>query len=114
MELTELKILIQMNQSDESNDTYLKLKLDEAIEWVQGACNQSFIVNGVLELPAVAKGVVAQYVAFELQGNAGIKSESIAGMSQSFDSADERNNTLVKKLSTAGLRKLRFKPFGGY
>ncbi|CAM5191447.1 hypothetical protein LSPH26S_05523 [Lysinibacillus sphaericus] len=37
---------------------------------------------------------VAQYVAFELQGNAGIKSESIAGMSQSFDSADERNNTL--------------------
>lgn len=114
MELTELKILIQMNQSDESTDAYLKLKLNEAIEWVQGVCNQSFIVNEVIKLPSIAKGIVAQYVLFELQGNTGIKSESIAGMSQAFDSAEERNDALIKKLSSAGLRKLRFKPFGGY
>ncbi|UED81076.1 phage head-tail connector protein [Lysinibacillus sp. CD3-6] len=114
MELTELKILIQMNQSDESTDAYLKLKLNEAIEWVQGVCNQSFIANGVIKLPSIAKGIVAQYVLFELQGNTGIKSESIAGMSQAFDSAEERNDALIKKLSSAGLRKLRFRPFGGY
>lgn len=114
MKLTELKTLIQMKESETTNDTYLQLKLEEAIEWVQGVCNQSFTVNGVLELPAVAKGVVAQYVAFELQGNTGIKSESIAGMSQAFDSAEERNNTLIKKLGSAGLRRLRFRPLGGY
>ncbi|MFJ7841589.1 phage head-tail connector protein [Lysinibacillus sphaericus] len=114
MNLNDLKVLLKMPLTESEEDAYLRLKLDEAIGWVQGTCNQSFIVNGVLELPAVAKGVVAQYVAFELQGNTGIKSESMAGMSQSFDSADERNNTLIKKLSTAGLRKLRFKPFGGY
>lgn len=114
MELTELKVLIQMKESDVSNDTYLKLKLDEAIEWVQGACNQTFLVDGALKLSAVAKGVIAQYVLYELQGNSGIKSESIAGMSQSFDSADERNSALMKKLGSAGLRKIRFRPFGGY
>jgi len=103
-----------MNQSDESTDAYLKLKLNEAIEWVQGVCNQSFIVNEVIKLPSIAKGIVAQYVLFELQGNTGIKSESIAGMSQAFDSAEERNDALIKKLSSAGLRKLRFRPFGGY
>lgn len=114
MELTELKVLIQIAESDTSNDAYLKLKLDEAIEWVQEACNQSFLIDGVLKLPAVAKGVVAQYVLYELQGNSGIKSESIAGMSQSFDSADERNSALTKKLGSGGLRKIRFRPFGGY
>ncbi|MGE8037889.1 hypothetical protein [Lysinibacillus sp. NPDC093692] len=103
-----------MTESDTSNDAYLQLKLEEGIEWVQGVCNQSFIVNGALKLPSVAKGVVAQYVAFELQGNTGIKSESIAGMSQAFDSAEERNNTLIKKLGSAGLRKLRFRSLGGY
>lgn len=114
MNLNDLKVLLKMPSTESENDAYLQLMLEEAIEWVQGVCNQSFKVKGVLELPAVAKGVVAQYVAFELQGNTGIKSESIAGMSQAFDSAEERNNTLIKKLGSAGLRRLRFRPLGGY
>lgn len=114
MKLGDLKQLLKMPLAESDDDVYLQLKLVEAIEWVQGVCNQSFIVNGALKLPSVAKGVVAQYVAFELQGNTGIKSESIAGMSQAFDSAEERNNALIKKLGSAGLRKLRFRSLGGY
>lgn len=111
MTLPELKALLKIDAADTSNDAYLQLKLEEALEWVIGVCNQPFAHNGILSLPAVAKGVVAQYVAYDLQGNDGIKSESMAGMSQTFDSVDERNSALIKKLSQAGLRKLRFKPF---
>lgn len=113
MKLQELKTRLQMEQTDEANDTYLQTQLDDAIEWVQRVCNQPFIVDGVLTLPNVVKSVVTQYVAFELQGNAGIKSESIGGMSQSFDSVSERNQSLMHKLSSAGLRRVRFRPFGG-
>lgn len=111
MELTELKILLQLPESDTSNDAYLQMKLGEAIDWVIRVCGQSFLVDEVLMLPRVAKGVVAQYVAFELQGNHGIKSESIGGMSQTFDSASERDSALISKLSQARLRKVRFTPY---
>ncbi|WP_341320830.1 phage head-tail connector protein [Solibacillus sp. FSL H8-0523] len=113
MELQELKTRLQMEQTETANDAYLQLQLNDAIEWVQRVCNQSFIVDYALTLPNTAKSVVAQYVAFEMQGNAGIKSESIGGMSQTFDSATERNQSLISKLSAAGLRKVRFVPFGG-
>ena len=112
MDLQELKTRLQMDQTDTTNDTYLQLQLNDAIDWVQHVCNQSFMVNGVLTLNNVAKSVVAQYVSFEIQGNAGIKSESIGGMSQTFDSFTERNQSLIRKLSSAGLRKVRFRPFG--
>ncbi|WP_313150953.1 phage head-tail connector protein [Lysinibacillus capsici] len=111
MELTELKILLQLPESDTGNDAYLKMKLGEAIDWVIRVCGQSFLIDDVLMLPRVAKGVVAQYVAFELQGNHGIKSESIGGMSQTFDSASERDSALISKLSQARLRKARFTPY---
>lgn len=115
MELKELKILLQLPESDTSNDAYLEMKLGEAIDWVVRVCGQSFLVNDKLMLPRVAKGVVAQYVAFELQGNHGIKSESIAGMSQTFDSINERDSALISKLSQARLRKMRFTPYNrGY
>lgn len=113
MELQELKTRLQMEQTETANDAYLQLQLDDAIEWVQRVCNQSFIVGDTLTLPNTAKSVVAQCVAFELQGNAGIKSESIGGMSQTFDSVAERNQSFISKLSAAGLRKVRFVPFGG-
>jgi len=112
MILEELKIRLQIPTEDTSNDAYLTLILEDAISFVQTACNNDFMVNGVLILPTAAKNVVAQYVAFELQGNTGIKSESIGGMSQTFDSANERNNVLISKLSAAGLRRIRFRPFG--
>lgn len=115
MELTELKILLQLPENDTSNDAYLEMKLGEAIDWVVRVCGQSFLVNDKMMLPRVAKGVVAQYVAFELQGNHGIKSESIGGMSQTFDSANERDSALISKLSQARLRKMRFIPYNrGY
>ncbi|RUL56468.1 phage head-tail connector protein [Lysinibacillus antri] len=111
MNLNELKTLLP--NTNNLSDAYLQLKLDEAVDFVKRVCNQDFTVDGVLTLPASVKGIVAQYVDFELQGNAGIKSESIGGMSQTFDSVEERNNALIKKLSSLGLRKLRFKSFGG-
>lgn len=113
MELQELKIRLQMDQTEIANDAYLQMQLSDAIEWVQRVCNQSFIVNEVLTLPNTAKSVIAQYVAFEMQGNAGIKSESIGGMSQTFDGVTERNQSLISKLSAARLRKVRSVPFGG-
>jgi hypothetical protein len=112
MTLDELKRRLQIPDEDTSKDEYLQIVLEEAIGWVQNVCGQDFIVDGELRLPAVAKSVIAQYVSFELQNNAGVKSESIGGMSQTFDSVDERNQALISKLSSAGLRKLRFKPLG--
>lgn len=112
MTLDELKRRLQIPAEDASKDEYLQIVLEEAIGWVQNVCGQDFIVDGELRLPAVAKGVIAQYVNFEMQNNAGIKSESIGGMSQTFDSVDERNQALISKLSSVGLRKLRFKPLG--
>ncbi|GGA31119.1 phage head-tail connector protein [Psychrobacillus lasiicapitis] len=111
MKLNELKVLLQMTD-DYSKDPFLTLKLEEAIEFVQSNCNQSFLLDGVLTLPAVAKGVVASYVQYELNGNTGVKSESIGGMSQTFESSEERDNALIKRLSMAGLRKLRFRKIG--
>ncbi|MFC5541558.1 phage head-tail connector protein [Ureibacillus suwonensis] len=112
MTLDELKRRLQIPDEDTSKDEYLQDVLEEAIEWVQCVCNQDFLVDGELKLPSVAKSVIAQYVNFEMQNNAGIKSESIGGMSQTFDSVEERNQALISKLSSAGLRKLRFKPLG--
>lgn len=114
MDLTELKQRLQIPTNDTTNDTYLQIQLTDAIDWVKRVCNQDFMVNNVLTLPNTAKSVVAQYVAFEVQGNSGVKSESIGGMSQSFDSVAERNQSLISKLSAAGLRKIRFVPFGSY
>lgn len=114
MTLDELKKRLEIPPEDTSRDGYLEGILEEAIEWVQGACNQTFVINDVLTLPAVAKGIVAQYVGYELQGSAGIKSESIGGMSQTFDSVEERDQALISKLSKARLRKIRFRTFGGY
>lgn len=110
MNLNELKVLLEI--TDDSKDAYLQLKLDEAIDFVKRVCNQEFIKDNKLTLPAVAKGVIATYVQYELNGNTGIKSESIAGMSQSFESSEERDNALINRLSVAGLRKIRFTPIG--
>ncbi|MEK5148771.1 phage head-tail connector protein [Psychrobacillus sp. FSL K6-4615] len=110
MNINELKELLQIH--DDSRDPFLTLKLAEAIDFVQGSCNQNFIKEDVLTLPATAKGVIATYVQYELNGNTGVKSESMAGMSQSFESSEERDNALIKRLSVAGLRKIKFIPIG--
>lgn len=110
MDINELKVLLQIN--DDSLDPFLAIKLEEAIDFVRSACNQDFMKNEVIVLPAVAKGVVASYVQFEMNSNTGVKSESIAGMSQTFETSEERDRALISKLSAAGLRLLRFRPIG--
>ena len=110
LNIDELKALLQIH--DVSKDPFLILKLDEAIDFVCRVCNQDFKKDDTLTLPAVAKGVVATYVQYELSGNTGVKSESIGGMSQTFESSEERDNALIKRLGVAGLRKLKFRPIG--
>lgn len=111
MTLNELKILLQMSLTDESLDKYLTMKLASGIEFVQRVCSDDFMKNGEVLIPALVKDVVADYVAFELLGK-GIQSESIAGMSQSFQSATERDVSLTNKLREAGYIQIKFFPLG--
>lgn len=105
MELVELKQRLGLNEDDTSVDSRLQFALEDAIDFVNRNCNQTFI-----EMPSAAKRVIAKFVQFELQGNNGIKSESMDGMSQTFESSEERNRALITELSRAGLRKIRFIP----
>lgn len=113
MTLEELKVRLDISIEDTSRDAKLQLLLADAIDFVVRTCNQSFLVNEVVTLPPTAQNVVAAFVRSELSGNDGITSESIGGMSQSFESSDVRNSSLTSKLRKAGLIRVRFTPFGG-
>mgnify|MGYP003368143001 CR=1 FL=1 len=108
MRLNELKIRLQIPAEDTSNDDLLLVLLDDAIDFVQRACNQIFD-----PMPPTAKKVVAQYVSNELAGNRHIRSEWIADMKQEFESSEERDKALTNILRKSGLIKLRFAPLGG-
>ncbi len=108
MRLNELKIRLQIPAEDTSNDDLLLVLLDDAIDFVQRACNQVFD-----PMPPTAKKVVAQYVSNELAGNRHIRAEWIADMKQEFESSEERDKALTNILRKSGLIKLRFAPLGG-
>ncbi|EWG12741.1 phage head-tail connector protein [Cytobacillus firmus] len=111
MNLDELKARLRI--SDTTQDEFLKVALDDAIDFVQRTCNRDFLIDGELKLPPAAKSIAALYVSYEMVANPGIKSESIAGMSQTFESGEERDSALLAQLTSAGLRRIRFKSFGG-
>lgn len=113
MTLEELKIRLDIPVEDTSQDEKLILLLVDAIDFVVRTCNQSFLSNEVVALPPTAQNVVAAFVRNEISGNDGVTSESIGGMSQSFESSDARNIALTSKLRKAGLIRVRFTPFGG-
>lgn len=113
MTLEELKVRLDIPIEDTSRDAKLKLLLVDAIDFVVRTCNQTFLVNDIVTLPPTAQNVVAAFVRSEFSGNDGVTSESIGGMSQSFESSDVRNSSLTSKLRKAGLIRVRFTPFGG-
>lgn len=106
MDLDELKLRLGIPLDDASQDSKLTFMLEDAVDFVKRSCNNSFDEG----LPPVAKRVIAKYVQFDLSKNDGIKSESIDGLSQTFESAEERNASLIAELSQAGLRRIRFIP----
>lgn len=103
MRLNELKIRLRIPAEDTSNDDLLLVLLDDAIDFVQRTCNQEFEL-----IPPTAKKVITQHVAYELNGNGYIISETIAGMSQKFETSEQRDKSLSNILRKAGLIKLRF------
>lgn len=103
MRLNELKLRLRIPPEETANDELLLIFLDDAIDFVQRTCNQTFD-----PMPPTAKKVITQYTAFELNGNGYVLSESIAGMSQSFESSEQRDKSLTAILRKAGLIKLRF------
>ncbi|MGA4517207.1 phage head-tail connector protein [Solibacillus silvestris] len=103
MRLNELKLRLKIPPDDTKNDELLLIYLDDALDFIQRTCNQIFD-----PLPPTAKKVATQYVAFELNGNGYVLSESISGMSQTYESSEKRDKSLTDTLRKAGLIKLRF------
>lgn len=108
MKLDELKVRLDpLTAPDEK----LQLLFDDAVSFIETTCNKSFPLDETF--PKQLKPIVAKYVKFELAGEDMVKSESIAGMSQTFVTKDELKSHLVSELGRLGFRKMRFKAFGG-
>lgn len=108
MTLEELKVRLGATTA---SDEYLKFLLDDALVFVESACNQTF--RDAETFPQGLSPIIAKYVKYELQGEDLVKSETIGGMSQTFTSKSELKQSLISDLSRLGLRKIRFTPFGG-
>ena len=89
-------------------DAPLQVKLDDAIDFVEGYLNQSFDDDN--PMPGRVKRIIAKYVGSELSfdGAEGIKSETLAGMSQTFESREERDSAFKSLLRATRLRKLKW------
>lgn len=107
MQLTELKERLSPLIVE---DRKLQLLLEDAIVFVETVCNRIFQRDAI---PKALLPIITKYVRFELEHDAMITSESIAGMSQSFASKEELTNELINELSYTGLRRVNFKVFGG-
>lgn len=79
MKLDELKIRLKIPLDDTSQDEYLEILLEDAIDYVKRYCNQSFDE----ELPPTVKQAIAKLVK-AYQENSNIASMSMDGLSKSF------------------------------
>lgn len=102
MTLEELRARV----STDIEDASLQVKLDDAIDFVEGYLNQSFDDDNPMS--GRVKRIIAKYVHSELSfdGAEGVKSESLAGMSQTFESREERDSAFKSLLRATRLRKL--------
>lgn len=87
-------------------DDVLQVRLDDAIDFVCGYLNQEFTEDN--PMPNRVKKIVAKYVESESMFTDGVKSESIGGMSQVFESREERDKAFKSQLRATGLKKLRW------
>lgn len=101
MLLDDLKSRITTTLDDDA----LQIKLDDANDFVCGYLNNWFATE---EMPNRVKRIIAKYVESEIlfADNRGVKSETLGGMSQTFESSDERDKALKSELRATGLRKL--------
>lgn len=101
MTLDELKGRINIPPT--IDDTKLQIRLDDAIDFVEKYLHRSFVED----MPNCLKAIVAKHVQSEMYfRNDGVKTESIDGLSQTFESKDERDKALKVELRATGLRKL--------
>ena len=90
MELSELKLRLEMDPEDTKQDALLTIQLADVVDYVQAYCKQDFInEEGLLVLPpAVKRGITKVFKASKShKGN--VQSESIAGMSRTYFSSEE-------------------------
>lgn len=79
MTLEELKIRLKIPLEDTTQDEYLQVALDDAIDYVKEYCRQTFEEG----LPPAVKQAVAKLVK-AYQENSNIASMSMDGLSKSF------------------------------
>lgn len=97
MNLEELKALLGIPIDDTDDDTILKIKLAGALEivelWFLKYAKKEYVkydLSGKFILPAGAKLAISKYVeASDIV--AGVRSESIGGMSQTFGGGSNTN-----------------------
>lgn len=77
MKLEELKVRIGV--TDNSQDTVLAVRLDDAIDYAKSYCNNPF-VDGIP--PSVKKGIALMVKSMGENGN--VSSQSLGDMSKSF------------------------------
>jgi hypothetical protein len=105
MTLDELKIRLKIPIEDTSQDAYLQVALEDAIDQVQTYCNNPFLSeNGELSLPPAVKQAVAKLVK-AYQENSNVASQALGDMSKSFFEGGTMNE--VNRL-LAPYRKVRF------
>lgn len=103
MELSELRMRLDVSEEDVS-DVKLQLLLDDAVDWVQRVCRQSFVdEEGNLQLPSVVKKTIAKYIDFDLNSTDGVKKEEIGDTKFEYYDLEQLNMDLLKDLKAAGL-----------
>lgn len=91
MELNDLKGRLEISSDDTSRDTFLQYALEDAIEFLQAECKQTFVDEiGVMRLPGGVKRAVVKLVKLAQQ-KPNIQSRSISGgMSESYFSSSDK------------------------
>lgn len=91
MQLSELKQLLGIAESDVSQDAILSLYLESAIEAAKGYADK---VDFTKVFPGPIKLGILRYVELSQmrKNHAGIQSESMAGMSQTFRDGNDTDN----------------------
>lgn len=109
MTLDELKERLGIAAEDTSRDGQLSYMLADAIAFVEAECGNV----AVTRLPQTVNKVIMRYVQYELHTTPGVLTESLAGMSQTFESSEARDKSLSRDLGKLGLRMIRFQKFHG-
>lgn len=82
MDIAELKVRLKI--SDTSQDEYLQVALDDAIDYAKNYCNNLFLNSkGETVLPGAVKKGVALIVK-SMNENSNVASQSLGDMSKSF------------------------------